>query len=131
MDLYLTLNEAIEAAREAYLANTPDEDSDPEISQLSLQKYVMQDGDIMWQAEFSSEENEEQSECLPLLYDEAAEAIWSGDFEPTELEQEWQEENTLHEWDEGEFQLSPPTDTEEGAAAADEWSDDDSESERW
>ncbi|ARU93613.1 MysB family protein [Tatumella citrea] len=131
MDLYLTLSEAIEAAREEYLANTPDEDSDPVISQLSLQKYVMQDGDIMWQAEFSNEENEEQSECLPLLYDEAAQAVWSGDFEPQELEQEWQEENTLHEWDEGEFQLSPPTDTEEGAAAADEWSDDDSESERW
>ncbi|MCI3568891.1 hypothetical protein MQA23_07905, partial [Escherichia coli] len=28
---------------------------------------------------------------------------------------------TLHEWDEGEFQLEPPLDTEEGRAAADEW----------
>lgn len=34
---------------------------------------------------------------------------------------EWQEENTLHEWDEGEFQLEPPLDTEEGRTAADEW----------
>ncbi|MDR9828372.1 secY/secA suppressor protein, partial [Vibrio sp. FNV 38] len=38
-----------------------------------------------------------------------------------EIRQEWQEENTLHEWDEGEFQLEPPLDTEEGRAAADEW----------
>ncbi len=131
MDLYRTLSEAIDAAREEYLANYPDDDSDPEISQFSLQKYVMQEGDIMWQAEFSDEENEEQSECLPLLYDDAAQAIWAGDFDTRELELEWQDENTLHEWDEGEFQLTPPTDTEEGAAAADEWSDDDSESDRW
>lgn len=34
---------------------------------------------------------------------------------------EWLEENTLHEWDEGEFQLEPSLDTEEGQAAADEW----------
>ncbi|MGE9527109.1 hypothetical protein ACQPV8_26795, partial [Escherichia coli] len=26
-----------------------------------------------------------------------------------------------HEWDEGEFQLEPPLDTEEGQTAADEW----------
>ncbi|NAF99770.1 secY/secA suppressor protein, partial [Escherichia coli] len=38
-----------------------------------------------------------------------------------EIRQEWQEENTLHEWDEGEFQLEPPLDTEEGRTAADEW----------
>ncbi|PLM70339.1 msyB family protein, partial [Klebsiella pneumoniae] len=38
-----------------------------------------------------------------------------------ELRQEWLEENTLHEWDEGEFQLEPSLDTEEGQTAADEW----------
>ncbi|GAA0477005.1 MULTISPECIES: MysB family protein [Tatumella] len=131
MDLFSTLSEAIDAAREQFLADHPEADHEPEISQFALQKYVMQDGDIMWQAQFSDDENQETSECLPLLYDDAAQAIWSGDFDPQELTLEWQDENTLHEWDEGEFQLTPPTDTEEGEAAAEEWNDDDSEAERW
>ncbi|VEW08405.1 hypothetical protein CRJUMX01_790021 [Escherichia coli] len=48
-------------------------------------------------------------------------AYFDGDYDEIEIRQEWQEENTLHEWDEGEFQLEPPLDTEEGRAAADEW----------
>ena len=43
------------------------------------------------------------------------------DYDEIELRQEWLEENTLHEWDEGEFQLEPSLDTEEGQTAADEW----------
>ncbi len=53
MSMFSTLEEAIEAAREEYLANHPElDEADASISQFGLQKYVMQDGDIMWQAEF-------------------------------------------------------------------------------
>ncbi|PLL35997.1 secY/secA suppressor protein, partial [Klebsiella michiganensis] len=51
----------------------------------------------------------------------AAQSVFDGDYDEIELRQEWLEENTLHEWDEGEFQLEPSLDTEEGQAAADEW----------
>ncbi|MBT0721162.1 secY/secA suppressor protein [Tatumella sp. TA1] len=131
MDLFTTLDEAINVARESYLADNPEVDeNDAAISQFSLQKYVMQDGDIMWQAEFS-DQNTEPSECLPLYFDEAAQAIWDNEYDEEEILAEWLPENTLHEWDEGEFQLAPPTDTEEGRAAANEWDDDNSDSERW
>ncbi|NIF20527.1 MULTISPECIES: MysB family protein [Pantoea] len=131
MDLYSTLEEAIDAAREEFLADNPElNEDDADINQFSLQKYVMQDGDIMWQAEFFADEREE-GEGLVISVGEAAQAIFDGDFDEIELRQEWQEQNTLHEWDEGEFQLEPPTDTEEGEAAAEEWDDDNSESERF
>ena len=32
---------------------------------------------------------------------------FDGDYDEIEIRREWQEENTLHEWDEGEFQLEP------------------------
>ncbi|MDF7657696.1 MysB family protein [Erwiniaceae bacterium L1_54_6] len=131
MSMFTTLEEAIEAAREEFLASQPGLDAgDAVVSQFALQKYVMQDGDIMWQAEFFADEDE-QGECLPIRSGEAAQAIFDGDFEEIELRQEWQSENTLHEWDEGEFQLEPPEDTEEGEAAAAEWDDDNSDSDRW
>lgn len=98
MTMYATLEEAIDAAREEFLADNPGiEEEDADVQQLNIQKYVLQDGDIMWQA------------------------VFDGDYDEIELRQEWLEENTLHEWDEGEFQLEPPLDTEEGQAAADEW----------
>ncbi len=50
---------------------------------------------------------EEQGECLPMLSGEAAQSVFDGDYDEIELRQEWLEENTLHEWDEGEFQLEP------------------------
>ncbi|ONG11795.1 hypothetical protein BWR13_15555 [Escherichia coli] len=53
--------------------------------------------------------------------DHVRQSVFDGDYDEIEIRQEWQEENTLHEWDEGEFQLEPPLDTEEGRAAADEW----------
>ena len=75
----------------------------------------------MWQAEFFADEDDVDGECLPMLSGEAAQSVFDGDYDEIEIRQEWQEENTLHEWDEGEFQLEPPLDTEEGRAAADEW----------
>lgn len=53
MTMYATLEEAIDAAREEFLADNPDlEPDEASVQQLSVQKYVLQDGDIMWQAEF-------------------------------------------------------------------------------
>ncbi len=131
MELFTTLDEAISVAKETYLANHPEVDEDnAAIEQFSLQKYVMQDGDVMWQAEFDDNQDK-QGECLPLYFDEAAQAIWEGDYDEDEILAEWLPENTLHEWDEGEFQLSPPLDSEEGRVAAEEWDDDNTDSERW
>ncbi|AJZ88953.1 Acidic protein msyB [Beauveria bassiana D1-5] len=118
---YNTLEEAIDAAREQYLADNPSVDEESaSVEQFNFQKYVLQDGDIMWQAEFFTDDSAE-GECLPMLSGEAAQSVFDGDFDEIELRQEWLEENTLHEWDEGEFQLEPPLDTEEGRTAADEW----------
>ncbi|EXU74596.1 MULTISPECIES: MysB family protein [Erwinia] len=131
MNLYATLEEAIDAAREEYLAANPETDEeDASVSQFNLQKYVMQDGDIMWQAEFFTDEGDD-GECLALRSGEAAQAIFDGDFDETDLRQEWLPENTLHEWDEGEFQLEPPADSEEGEAAASEWEDDNTDSDNY
>ncbi|WP_448309979.1 MysB family protein [Pantoea sp. PGP6] len=130
MSMYSTLEEAIDAAREEFLANHPElEEGDASVSQFGLQKYVMQDGDIMWQAEFLADEGD-AGECLPIRSGEAAQAIFDADFDEVELRQEWLAENTLHEWDDGEFQLEPTLDTEEGEAAAQEWEDDNSDSDR-
>lgn len=121
MSFYSTLEEAIDAAREAFLANNPElNEEDASVQQFNMQKYVLQDGDIMWQVEFLANEGDE-GECLPMLSGEAAQSVFDDDFDEIELRQEWIEQNTLHEWDEGEFQLEPPLDTEEGRAAADEW----------
>ncbi|MFS2224049.1 MysB family protein [Pantoea sp. B65] len=128
MTLFSTLEEAIENAREEYLVDNPGiAEDEASVSQFNLQKYVMRDGEIMWQAEFLTDEGDE-GECLPVKSGEAAQAIFDGDFDEIELRQEWQAENTLHEWDEGEFQLEPPLDSEEGLAAAEEWEDDNSDS---
>ena len=122
MNFYATLEEAIDAAREVFLADNPDLESDnASVQQLSVQKYVLQDGDIMWQGGFFADEDDVDGECLPILSGEAAQSVFDGDYDEIEIRQEWQEENTLHEWDEGEFQLEPPLDTEEGQTAADEW----------
>ncbi len=118
---YATLEEAIDAAREEFLADNPDSDEETaNIEQFNMQKYILQDGDIAWRAEFFASEYEEV-ECLAMLSGEAAQSVFDGDYDEIELRQEWVEENTLHEWDEGEFQLEPSLDTEEGQTAADEW----------
>ncbi|XBS71188.1 MysB family protein [Acerihabitans sp. KWT182] len=123
MSMYATLEEAIDTAREEFIEASRDgvnDDQDPVVNQFCLQKYVMQDGEIMWEAEFLTDENE-AADALPFRTGEAAQAIFDGDFDETELRLEWQEENTLHEWDEGDYQYEPPLDTEEGQTAADEW----------
>ena len=61
MSLYVTLEEAIDAAREEFLEAAQDRvqgDEEPLPDQFNLQKYIMQDGDIMWQAEFLNGEGE-------------------------------------------------------------------------
>ena len=121
MTMYATLEEAINTAREEFLAsNSGLSEEDANVQQFNIQKYVLQDGDIMWQAEFFANEGDD-GECLPMLSGEAAQSVFDDDFDEIELRQEWMEENTLHEWDEGEFQLEPPLDTEEGRAAAEGW----------
>ncbi|MFT4464572.1 MAG: MysB family protein [Sodalis sp. (in: enterobacteria)] len=123
MSMYATLEEAIDIAREEFLeasADSSKEDETPSVQQFSLQKYVLQDGEIMWEAEFQAEEND-ATETMSFRTGEAAQAIFDGDYDETELRLEWQEENTLHEWDEGEYQYEPPLDTEEGKIASDEW----------
>lgn len=55
-----------------------------------------------------ADEDDVDGECLPMLSGEAAQSVFDGDYDEIEIRQEWQEENTLHEWDEGEFQLEPP-----------------------
>ena len=50
MTMYATLEEAIDAAREEFLADNPGIDAeDANVQQFNAQKYVLQDGDIMWQ----------------------------------------------------------------------------------
>lgn len=107
MTMYATLEEAIDAAREEFLADNPGIDAEnANVQQFNAQKYVLQDGDIMWQVEFFADEGEE-GECLPMISGEAAQSVFDGDYDEIEIRQEWQDENTLHEWDEGEFQLEP------------------------
>ncbi len=54
MTMYATLEEAIDAAREEFLADHPClEQDEANVQQFNVQKYVLQDGDIMWQVEFS------------------------------------------------------------------------------
>lgn len=36
-----------------------------------------------------------------MLSGEAAQSVFDGDYDEIEIRQEWQDENTLHEWDEG------------------------------
>lgn len=121
MYFHSTLEEAIDAARELFLVDNLElEEESASVQQLNIQKYILQDGDIMWQAEFFANDSED-GDCLPMLSGEAAQSVFDGDYDEIELRQEWIEENTLHEWDEGEFQLEPPLDTEEGQTAADEW----------
>ena len=107
MTMYATLEEAIDAAREEFLADNPGIDAEnANVQQFNAQKYVLQDGDIMWQVEFFADEGEE-GECLPMLSGEAAQSVFDGDYDEIEIRQEWQDENTLHEWDDGgNFSLS-------------------------
>lgn len=95
MTMYATLEEAIDAAREEFLADNPGIDAEnANVQQFNAQKYVLQDGDIMWQVEFFADEGEE-GECLPMLSGEAAQSVFDGDYDEIEIRQEWQDENTF------------------------------------
>ncbi|AIJ09524.1 MULTISPECIES: MysB family protein [Edwardsiella] len=118
MDMYLTLDEAIDAAREAFLAEH--DDDAPQVSQLNLQKYILQDGDTLWMAEFH-EDTQEDGDGVALFFGAAAQAIFDDDYDDGEITEEWQEESTLYQWDDDDFQYQPPLDSEEGESAAAEW----------
>lgn len=64
MDMYLTLDEAIDAARETFLDEHGDDT--PQVSQLNLQKYILQDGDTLWMAEFH-EDTQEDGDGIALF----------------------------------------------------------------
>ncbi|MBX4378021.1 hypothetical protein K4H02_23485, partial [Mycobacterium tuberculosis] len=88
------LEEAIDAAREEFLAANPGvEEEDAVVELFNMQKYVLQDGEIMWQVEFFADETDE-GDCLTVLTGDAAQSVFDGDFDEIELRQEWQEENT-------------------------------------
>ncbi|PKH26287.1 secY/secA suppressor protein [Enterobacterales bacterium CwR94] len=123
MELYSTLEEAIEAARELFLEENDISDADASVSQFSLQRYVMQDGDIMWQATFTEEE-EDEVPGYPIASGEAAQAVFDNDFDAVDLRRDWPEDQTLYEHDEDEYLYEPTFDSEEAQAAAEEWEDD-------
>ncbi len=113
MTMYATLEEAIDAAREEFLADNPGIDAEnANVQQFNAQKYVLQDGDILCRKLSFLPTKGKKVKCLPMLSGEAAQSVFDGDYDEIEIRQEWQDENTLHEWDEGEFQLEPPLDTE-------------------
>ncbi|ACR68467.1 secY/secA suppressor protein [Edwardsiella ictaluri] len=118
MDMYLTLDEAIDAARETFLDEHGDDT--PQVSQLNLQKYILQDGDTLWMAEFH-EDTQEDGDGIALFFGAAAQAIFDGDYDDGEITEEWQEESTLYQWDDDDFQNQPPLDSEEGENATAEW----------
>lgn len=74
----------------------------------------------MWQVEFFVDEGED-GECLLMLSGEVVQSVFDGDYDEIEICQEWQEENILYEWDEGEFQFEFLFDIEEGCIVVDEW----------
>ncbi len=85
MTMYATLEEAIDAAREEFLADHPClEQDEANVQQFNVQKYVLQDGDIMWQVEFFADEGED-GECLPMLSGEAAQSVFDGDYDEIEI----------------------------------------------
>ena len=106
MTMYATLEEAIDAAREEFLADNPGIDAeDANVQQFNAQKYVLQDGDIMWQVEFFADEGEE-GECLPMLSGEAAQSVFDGDYDEIEIRQECKKRIHYMNGTRGNFSLS-------------------------
>lgn len=107
MTLYATLEEAIDSAREEFLADHPElEQDEADVQQFDVQKYVLQDGDIMWQVEFFADEGEE-GECLPMLSGEAAQSVFDGDYDEIEIRQEgWKRIHCMNGM-KANFSLSP------------------------
>lgn len=121
-----TLEEAIDIARETFLADHPEiNDDEADIQQLNIQRYILQDGEEMWAAMFYDDETQadEKGVYIPALFGSAAQRVFDGDVDEAELRLEWQAENTLYEWDDGDFQYEMPVDEEDDPAPVDEWSD--------
>ena len=120
MTMYATLEEAIDAAREEFLADNPSIDAEnANVQQFNAQKYVLQDGDIMWQVEFFADEGEE-GECLPMLSGEAAQSVFDGDYDEMKIRQVSRKRIHYMNGTRGNFSLSHRS-IQEGRAAADEW----------
>lgn len=84
---YATLEEAIDAAREEFLADNPDSDEETaNIEQFNMQKYILQMAISPRWAEFFASEDEE-GECLAMLSGEAAQSVFDGDYDEIELRQ--------------------------------------------
>lgn len=107
MTMYATLEEAIDSAREEFMADHPElEQDEANVQQFNVQKYVLQDGDIMWQVEFFADEGEE-GECLPMLSGEAAQSVFDGDYDEIEIRQSgWKRIHCMNGM-KANFSLSP------------------------
>lgn len=104
---YATLEEAIDAAREEFLANNPDSDEESaSIEQLNIQKYVLQTVILPWQAEFFADEDE-QGECLPVLSGQAAQSVFDGDYDEIELRQSGWKKTRCTNGMKASFSLNP------------------------
>ncbi len=82
MTMYATfLKKPLTLHAKNFLQYNPGIDAeDANAQQFNAQKYVLQDGDIMWQVEFFADEGEE-GECLPMLSGEAAQSVFDGDYD--------------------------------------------------
>ncbi len=80
MTMYATLEEAIDAAREEFLADNPGVDEeDADVQQLNIK--VCPSGRRYYVAgQFFADEGEE-GECLPILSGEGAQAVFDGDYD--------------------------------------------------
>ncbi len=78
MTMYATLEEAIDAAREQFLADNPDlEPDEASVGQLNVQKntcYRM--GTSCGRRNFFADEESDEGECLPMLSGEAAQSVF-------------------------------------------------------
>ncbi len=100
MTMYATLEEAIDAAREEFLADNPGIDAEnANVQQFNAQNTFCRTATSCGKLSFCR--RREEGECLPMLSGEAAQSVFDGDYDEIEIRQEWQDENTLHEWDEG------------------------------
>lgn len=121
MTMYATLEEAIDAAREEFLADNPGIDADEaNVQQFNVQKYILQDGDIMWQVEFFADEGEE-GECLPMFSGEAAQSVFDGDYDEIEIRQNGRMKIRCMNGTKANFSLSRLWILKKDSAAADEW----------
>ncbi len=119
MTMYATLEEAIDAAREEFLADNPGIDAeDANVQQFNAQNTFCRTATSCGKLSFCR--RREEGECLPMLSGEAAQSVFDGDYDEIEIRRSGRKR--IHYMNGArEFQLEPPLDTEEGRAATDEW----------